>query len=281
MVTAMTNNRTTLLPSFICAALFVLFPWALGWGLIVSIVSGLNGAIAGFCFVDQSQRYMDSDTREGVEQFLRGIRPASRLSELKLLNDRGGLGKTLGLISIGFSFKSPYQRVASYSFLVQAVLGALAICVFLLAEAPGVDLDILKNQEAAKWFADAFTSASVSAIARYRFVYLFVPLAGLFIGPMAALGLSYLASIPSSLRKGRRYIPAMLLAPMLTLGLWAFFTHTNSMGRGFQFQIVRGDLWGYVTIFVLGPAVFAVVAGFLPSSRACSDIRSGEIDGNG
>jgi hypothetical protein len=156
----MTNNRTMLLSSFICAALFVIFPWALGWGLIVSTVSGLNGAIAGFCFVDRSQRYMDSNTREGVEQFLQGIRPASRLSELKLLNDRGGLGKTLGLISIGLSFKSPYQRVASYSFLVQAALGALAICVFLLAEAPSIDLDILKNQEAAKWLAGAFTSGA-------------------------------------------------------------------------------------------------------------------------
>ena len=277
----MTNNRTMLLSSLICAALFVIFPWALGWGLMVSIISGLNGAIAGLCFVDRSHRYMDSKTREGVDQFLQGIRPASRLSELELLKDRGGLGKTLGLISVGLSFKSPYQRVASYSFLVQAALGALAICVFLVTEAPGVDLGILKNQEAAKWFADAFTSAGVSAMARYRFDYLFVPLAGLFIGPMAALGVSYLASIPSSWRLGRRYIPAMLLAPTLTLGLWALFTQTNSMGRGFQFQIVRGDLWGYVTIFVLGPAVFAAIAGILPNSRARSDIRSGEIDGNG
>jgi hypothetical protein len=224
---------------------------------------------------------MDSNTREGVEQFLRGIRPASRLSELKLLNDRGGLGKTLGLISIGLSFKSPYQRVASYSFLVQAALSALAICVFLVAEASGFDLDVLKNQEAAKWFADTFTPAGVSAIARYRFDYLFVPLAGLFVGPMAALGVSYLASIPSSVREGRKFIPAMLLAPLLTLGLWAFFTHTNSMGRGFQFQIVAGDLWGYVTTFVLGPAVFAAIAGILPNSRTRSDIRSGEIDGTG
>jgi hypothetical protein len=73
----------------------------------------------------------------------------------------------------------------------------------------------------------------------------------------------------------------MLLAPMLTLGLWAFFTHTNSMEQGFQFQIVRGDLWGYVTTFVLGPAVFAAIAGIVPNSRTRSDIRSGDIDGNG
>jgi hypothetical protein len=238
----MIDSRATISASLAFAAIFALVSLVLGFGIILSIVSALIGAISGSTFIDRSSRHLDLRSREIEEQMFRGeLRDG--VSQKKLLQDRKGLAKLLLFISIIFSFQSPLQRVASYTFLVQLLIGAVAVSLFCFMQAVGIEVDLVDNPSLVRLFANAFPMEGASAAARTRFDDLFVPLASLFAFSLAMFGAAYLASIPAALKDVRRHAPAMFLAPVLVFSLWLLLFSAGSSPSDLQRLIIGGHVW--------------------------------------
>lgn len=68
----MTDSRATISASLAFAAIFALVSLVLGFGIILSIISALIGAMSGSTFIDRSARQLDPRSREIVEQMFRG-----------------------------------------------------------------------------------------------------------------------------------------------------------------------------------------------------------------
>jgi hypothetical protein len=266
----MTDSRATISASLAFAAIFALVSLVLGFGIILSIVSALIGAISGSTFIDRSSRHLDPRSREIVEQMFRGELRGGALpqSQKKLLQDRKGLAKLLLFISIIFSFQSPLQRVASYTFLVQLLIGAVAVPLFCFVQAVGIEVDLVDNPSLVRLFANAFPMEGASAAAKTRFDHLFVPLASLFTFSLAMFGAAYLASIPAALKDVRRHAPAMFLAPVLVFSLWLLLFSAGASPSGLQRLIIGGHVWGYVVVFVFTPILYLILTGALPNSAS-------------
>ncbi|QWG20438.1 hypothetical protein KMZ68_11675 [Bradyrhizobium sediminis] len=262
----MTSNRASIYLALTFAAIFALVSLVLGFGVILSIASALIGAVSGSAFIDRSSRHLDPRSREIVEQIFRGELRGDVVPQRILLQDRKGLAKLLLTISIIFSYQSPIQRVASYTFLIQLMIGGVAVVLFFVAQAASIEVDLVGNPSLARLLADAFPMEGASAIARARFDHLFVPLASLYAISLAMFGVAFLASIPGALKNLRRHTPALFLSLVLVFALWSFFFPASSFPAAPQRLIIRGDLWGYIVIFVFIPIFCLILTGALPNS---------------
>ena len=279
----MTNNWVNIGFALTFATIFALVSFVLGFGVFLSIVSGLIGAISGSNFIDRSTRNLDPCSQEIVEQLLRGELSGSSLAseQQELLRSRGGFSKLLLTLSIMFSRQSPYQRVASYTFLIQAVVGAISISLFCIAQAAGIVIDLVENPMLARHLANVFPMGDASAAARARFDHLFVPLISLHVISLMVFVIALLASVSAALRNIRKYAVVMLLAVVLPFGMWLFLSSASSTPSSLQRLIIGGHVWGYVVAFVFSPILYFVLTAALPTSGSNLKSTSGVRNGNG
>lgn len=215
-----------------------------------------------------------------MERIRRGEVAADVMQAKTLLQDRKGLSKLLLTISIILGYQSPLQRVASYTFLIQLVISIASIFLFVLIEGAGVQVNLMDNPSLARLFAGAFPMDTASAAARVRFDHLFVPLASLYAISVAMFCVAFLASIPSGLNDPKRHVPALFLSLVMLFGLWSFFFVASSYPAAPQRFIVRGDLWGYIVVFVLVPMFCLILTAALPNSNSRRSSTLGTSDGN-
>ena len=270
----MTERRAVVYASLVFAALFALISMILGFGVILSILSAIIGAISGRAFIDRSTGGLSVSSRSGMEQIFRsGYQNGGVLSRnIETPNlasvEQGGFEKLFGVLSAIFSFESRYQRVACYVFFSQAVIGLVAICLFWTAQAMGVEIDVLNNPSVERLFVDAIPLENASEVAKLRFVHLFVPLASLYAISLAVFGVAFLHSIASASRNIRKHAPVMLFIPVVVFCLWLFLFYAGSSRSGLKRLIIEGNVWGHLAFFVLTPIFYVMLAAVLPNSRA-------------
>lgn len=278
----MTSNRANVMFALIFAAIFALVSFVLGFGVFLSVVSGLIGAISGSHFIDRSTRNLDHRSREIVEQMFRGeLRDGSvSLEQQDLLPGRRGFSKLLLVLSIIFGRQSPWQRVASYTFLIQTVIGAISVGLFCIVQASGIVIDWVENPTLARRLANVFPMGDASAIAQARFDHLFVPLISLYVISLVAFVMALLGSVPAALRNIKRHAVVMLVAAVLPLGMWLFLSSSSSTPSSLQRLIISGHVWGYVVVFVFSPILYLVLTGALPQAgsdlKAVQGVRNGD-----
>jgi hypothetical protein len=94
-------------------------------------------------------------------------------------DQRGTAGKLLYVLASVLPAEAPY-RAASVAFLAQAAIGGLAIFLFWITQAAGVDVRFVDLDWLRSLFADVFPIQTEATIARARFDNLFLPLVSLY-----------------------------------------------------------------------------------------------------
>jgi hypothetical protein len=175
-----------------------------------------------------------------------------------------GAVRKLRFLLTPFFQGSPVQRVAVAAFLTQAGLSAAAIIVFRAAQAAGFDPQFFDASSIAGVFSNAFRFGAEALVARARFDHLFLPLVSLYAVTIPLFGLAFLGSLPPILRDFRAKWRALLLPPMMVIGLWLALTHRGSR-NGLQDLIIAGNALGYFAACVFFPLIFMFVAAVLPN----------------
>lgn len=260
------------------AAIFALVSLVFGFGVFLSLVSAAIGAISGSHFIDRSAYHLDPSSRQIIEKIFHGERDG--VSPKTLLQDRKGVTKLLIAISIIFSYQSPVQRVASYTFLIQLIIGAVAIVLFFLTQGMGVSVDLVENPSLARLLSDAFPMGGASAVSKSRFDHLFVPLASLYAISLAMFAVAFISGLPSAMKDVRKHAPALFLSAVLFFALWSFFFAASSYPAAPQRLIVSGSLWGYIVVFVFTPMFCLILTGALPNPSSRRDSTMGASNGH-
>jgi hypothetical protein len=267
----MTSTRATLYASLVFAVIFASVSMILGFGAILSLASGIIGAISGTSFVERSAHGLESSCRAGLGEIFRtGYRNSEGLQRrLGATSDPSpqGFGKLAGLLSEIFAFESPFQRVASYVFCIQALLGLVAICVFWMVQAAGVDTSALGNPSVGRLFVNAIPIEGGADIAKARFHHLFVPLVSLYAISLGTFGVAFLYSFGTASKNIRKHGPLMLFIAVVVFCLWLFLFYAGSPQSGLKRLIIQGNALGYLGFFVLTPIFYLILTAALPGSR--------------
>lgn len=257
------------------AVTFALVFLTLGFGLGLSIAAGFVGATSGLAFCRQPSAVHEGATVTIIKQVMQsGGSLATARPDIWQQSPDGnpqqwGSLRKLRFLLTPFFQGSPAQRVAVAAFLAQAGISAAAIIVFRIAQAAGVDLQFFDASSIAGLFANAFRFSAESSAVRAQFDHLFLPLVSLYAITIPLFGLVFLGSLPPILRDFRAKWRALLLPPMMVLGLWLILTYRGSR-HGLQDLIIDGNAWGYFAACVFSPLFFLFISAALPNDSGRS-----------
>jgi hypothetical protein len=263
-------TRAPILLPLAIAIVFGLVSLALGFGWALSIGSALVGARSGRAFLARSSSQRDSMSRSLLLEALTGgrnpktqaQRVASSVGFADARKPRRQLLSQLGHLLITGSL---YQRVATRLFITQTVAGTVAVPLFWVAQAGGLDVALINSPAFGELFAPVVPT---EAIARVKFDNLFLPLI-LFYGlSLPMLVITFLYSFASTLRNLRKYWRVWLFVPMCVLGSVLMVFYEGTARQSWQNLIFAGNLWGYLIIFVVYPLFLLLVTASLPSQRS-------------
>lgn len=258
----------SLVPPLVGAAAFGVASLLLGFGWVLSIASALVGAVSGWGYWARSK----SQAELASSRFLNGAPKGDLASRLQLraphrdeLDKRASLLASYAAIVIRGSL---YQRAASRVLIAQAAIGAVSIVLFCLAQASGLNIDLLRAPSLVRLLGTNFPMDGSSTIASIRFENLFVPLVLIYGASLTILVVAFLASLRAALGNiGKNWralvaVPAFVLAPIIMV------FHESPVQRSWQKLIIAGDVRGYLAFFVLLPLCMVFLAASLPYDRS-------------
>ena len=269
-------SRLTVLTAAGCAVAFSCVSLSIGFGWVASIGSALVGAASGYSIIHRafakggpaSRAISNTTSREGDQ--------ADRIRSQK---------KWLPAYAQPFESEQPrsrafrvfigpflslplYQRFASLVFLLQSVVSLLLVSGFCIAQAAGLNVDVLHAPSLTKLFADAYPIDADATLARMRFDNLFVALAPLYLISLGSFAVALFHSLGPLLRRVRQYARLLVMIAFLLIGLWLLlFVGGPTGGSSLQKLIIDGDAFGYVVLFVFLPLIWVFVASELPDDR--------------
>ncbi|XSC45227.1 hypothetical protein ACF1BQ_003120 [Bradyrhizobium sp. RDT10] len=162
--------------------------------------------------------------------------------------------------------EAPY-RAASVAFLVQAAISALAIFLFWIAQAAGVDMRLVDLDWLRSLLAGVFPIQEEATIARTRFDNLFLPLVLLYTISFLLFVVAFLRALGPILGNMKAHSKFLWGVPLLTVGLWLLLFYRGSSPHSLQRLVIEGYVWGYFGFFVLFPIFFFMLSASLPKYR--------------
>jgi hypothetical protein len=266
--------RYKVLTSLSFGAMFGIVSLAIGFGVMGSIASALVGAASGLAFFRRSFGENDSSSRALLKDAFRaGVRRTPATTDIWLLqsgappDQRGAAGKLLYVLGSILPSEVPY-RAASVAFLAQAAIGGLAILLFWIAQAAGVDVRLVDLDWLRSLFAGVFPIQEEAAIARARFDNLFLPLVSLYAISFLLFVVAFLRALGPILGNMKAHWKFLWGVPLLTLGLWLLLFYRGSSPHSLQKLVIEGYAWGYFGFFVIFPIFFFMLSASLPKYRS-------------
>ena len=179
----------------------------------------------------------------------------------------GASRKLLYVLASVLPQEAPY-RAASAAFLAQGAIGGLAIFLFWIAQAAGVDLRFVDLDWLRSLFADVFPIEKEATIARTRFDNLFLPLVSLYAISFLLFVVAFLRALGPILSNLKEHWKFLLGVPLFAIGLWLLLFHRGSSPHSLQKLVIEGYAWGYLSFFVIFPIFFFLLSASLPKYRS-------------
>jgi hypothetical protein len=266
-----TTPRAIVLTSLVFAAIFALVSLALGFGAVLSVASALVGAVFGQVFIGRASRQIDPPSRAVLEEVFRiGLPRGTQPTGIGMSSSDGrqNSGNALSALSRVLFAGAAYQRIASRAFFTQTVIGVFAIFLFWIAQASGLDLQLLDNPSLVGLFANTFPIDKGATVAKARFDNLFVPLVTLYVISLSVFVVAFLHSLGPIVRNMREHGIFLVGIPLFVSALLGILFYAGSSRNGLQKLIVGGHLWGYFAVFVIYPLFLMVLSVSLPNDRS-------------
>lgn len=265
----MTFTRGSLFMPLMFAAMFGIVSLMLGFGLALSAASAIIGAISGSAFVDRTSRQMDPPSRAALQEIIRSLSVRNNEATMTSRSTNTQPDRNIGRILSGFPGidMSAFQRVATRAFLIQGLVGLVAIIAFWIAQATGLNVHWFDTSAFTSLFHYTFSDDATSAAARTRFDNLYVPLASLYAGSLLALAVAFLSSLGPILRnfkKHKLFLFVPLFGIITAAMLLGWGTPTDRLYR----LIINGHVWGYFVLFVLFPFSLLMMTASLPNEQS-------------
>ena len=275
-MTQSTIARYRVLTSLAFGAMFGIVSLVVGFGISGAIASALVGAASGLAFFRRSVGENSSSSGALLKDALRaGVRRTQATTDIWVLqsgeppSQRGAAGKLLYVLASVLPMEAPY-RAASAAFLAQAAIGGLAIFLFWIAQAAGVDVRFVDLNWLRSLLAGVFPIQEEATIARTRFDNLFLPLVSLYAISFLLFFVAFLRALGPILGNMKAHWKFLLGIPLFTLGLLPLLFYRGSSLHSLQKLVIEGYAWGYFGFFVIFPIFFFMLSASLPKYRSRS-----------